>query len=200
MIRLLGILVLTLALGACSLFGGDEDPNPPAPLPEIQGFLESEEGLERQCRRRCRESAPWVLPWPRMAPIYLPPVRDGRVSDRYDAQKGRRVWRSEMDVGLSAGPAYGSGLVVVVSRDGEVIALDATDGSLKWKSKLNAEVLASPAITRDMVLLRAVDGSMRALQARNGIPAWMTEQDVPRLSVAGNLCTGCIRLDGVGRF
>ncbi len=183
MIRHLGILLLTLALGACSLFGGDEDPNPPAPLPEFKASLKVKKVWSASVGDDA-ESLRLGLTLASDGTNIFAAGPDGRVS-AYDAQKGRRVWRSELDTGLSAGPAYGFGLVVVVSRDGEVIALDATDGSLKWKSKLNAEVLASPAITRDMVLLRAVDGSLRALQARNGIPAWMTEQEVPRLSVRG---------------
>ncbi|MCW8844341.1 MAG: outer membrane protein assembly factor BamB, partial [Gammaproteobacteria bacterium] len=39
MIRILGILLLTFALGACSLFGKDDEPNPPAPLPEFKATL-----------------------------------------------------------------------------------------------------------------------------------------------------------------
>ena len=183
MIRILGILTLTLALGACSLFGGDEDPNPPAPLPEFKASLKVKRVWSASVGDDA-ESLRLGLALASDGTSIFAAGPDGLVS-AYDAQKGRRAWRSDLDIGLSAGPAFGDGLVVVVSSDGEVIALDASDGNLKWKSKLNAEVLATPVISRDMVLLRAVDGTLRALEARNGVPVWMSEQDVPRLSVRG---------------
>jgi len=75
--------------------------------------------------------------------------------------------------------------VVVASRDGDIVALDAADGSLRWKSAVGSEVLAAPTVARNRVLLRAVDGSLRALDAETGIQSWFLEQNVPRLSVRG---------------
>ena len=103
----------------------------------------------------------------------------------FEALKGRRAWQSKLKIPLAAGPAYGQGLVVVASHDGDIIALDAADGSLRWKSAVGSEVLATPTVARNRVLLRAVDGSLRALDAETGIQSWFVEQNVPRLSVRG---------------
>jgi outer membrane protein assembly factor BamB len=183
MMRILGILLLTFALGACSLFGGDEEPNPPAPLPEFKPSLKVKKVWSASAGDKA-ESLRLGLSLATDGSRIFAAGAEGRVT-AFDALKGRRQWRTDLKTTLSAGPAFGSGVVVVASTDGEVIALDAADGKLKWKSKINAEILASPTIARDKVLLRAVDGSLRALDVGNGIPVWLVEQDVPRLSVRG---------------
>jgi outer membrane protein assembly factor BamB len=183
MIRVLGITLFALALGACSWFDMDKDPNPPAPLPEFKPTLKVKRVWSASTGDDA-ESLRLGLTLATDGTNIFAAGADGRVS-AFGALKGRRAWRTELKTGLSAGPAFGNGMVVVASTDGEVIALDAADGKLKWKSKISAEVLASPTVARDKVLLRAVDGSLRALDAGNGIPLWLVEQDVPRLSVRG---------------
>ncbi len=183
MIRILGILLLTFMLGACSLFGGDEEPNPPAPLPEFKATLKVKKVWSASAGDEA-ENLRLGLGLATDGSRIFAAGAEGQVT-AFDALKGRRQWRNDLKTTLSAGPTFGGGLVVVASRDGEVIALDAADGNLKWKSKINAEILASPTIARNKVLLRAVDGSLRALDASNGIPVWLVEQQVPRLSVRG---------------
>ena len=183
MIRILGILLLTFALGACSWFGKDDEPNPPAPLPEFKATLKVKKVWSASTGDDA-ENLRLGLTLATDGSRIFAAGAEGLVT-AYDALKGRRQWRTNLKTGLSAGPAFGSALVVVASRDGEVIALNAADGTLKWKSRINAEVLASPTVVRDRVLLRAVDGSLRALDASNGIPVWLVEEDVPRLSVRG---------------
>lgn len=183
MIRILGILLLTFALGACSLFGKDDEPNPPAPLPEFKATLKVKKVWSASVGDEA-ENLRLGLTLATDGSRIFAAGAEGLVT-AYDAVKGRRKWRTNLKTGLSAGPAFGNGLIVVASRDGEVIALNAADGQLKWKSQINAEVLASPTVARDKVLLRAVDGSLRALDASNGIPVWLLEEDVPRLSVRG---------------
>lgn len=183
MIRVLGLFLLSLSLGGCAWFGGDEEANPPAPLPEFSPSLKVKRVWSASTGDDA-ESLRLGLGLATDGTRIFSAGAAGEVS-AFDALTGRRNWRNELEVDLSAGPAFGAGLVVVASRDGEVIALDATDGQLRWKSRINAEVLAAPVVARNRVLVRAVDGSLRALDARNGIPSWMQEQEVPRLSVRG---------------
>ena len=111
-------------------------------------------------------------------------AHDGKVS-AFEAVKGKRLWKKKTKLPLSAGPAYGEGVVVLGSNNGDVIALDAVDGKERWRTVVSSEVLAPPAVTRDLVLVRTVDGKLIALSIETGGEVWFVQQSVPRLSVRG---------------
>src|SRR5262249_14836770 len=86
---------------------------------------------------------------------------------------------------LSGGPGAGSGLVVVGSTFGELIALNATDGATRWKVRLNGEVLSAPVIGERLIAIRTVDGKLHGIALKDGQELWTQEQQFPRLSLRG---------------
>jgi outer membrane protein assembly factor BamB len=111
-------------------------------------------------------------------------AHNGRVH-AFEAFKGTRLWKRKTKLPLSAGPAYGEGIIVLGTNNGEVIALDAKDGSERWRTMVSSEVLAVPAVTTELVLVRTVDGKLVALNIDTGGESWFIQQSVPRLSVRG---------------
>jgi len=173
---------LTIVSG-CSWFGGDEDDNPPADLVKFKSSIKIKKawsagiGDDSQHLRLALNIATDGTN------IYAA-AHDGRVA-AFEAVKGKRIWKKKTKLPLSAGPAYGEGIIVLGSNNGDVIALDATDGRERWRTVVSSEVLATPAITHDVVLVRTVDGKLIALNIDTGGEAWFVQQSVPRLSVRG---------------
>src|SRR6185295_3029264 len=64
---------------------------------------------------------------------------DGRLA-RFDAARGKRVWRINTKEPLSGGVGADAGLVVVATKKGAVIAYDL-NGKLAWKTQVSSEVL-----------------------------------------------------------
>src|ERR1700733_8927697 len=65
--------------------------------------------------------------------------RKGEVA-AFDLQSGRTLWRTRTKLALSGGPGSGSGIVVVGSTFGDLVALNTGDGAVLWKVRLNGEV------------------------------------------------------------
>jgi outer membrane protein assembly factor BamB len=105
--------------------------------------------------------------------------------------KGRKVWRVNTKLQLSAGPGVGqasdgSTIVVLGSLDGTLIALNASDGKERWRRRVSSEVLSTPVVTDGEVIVRTADGHVTALSADDSNTLWNYDQSVPKLSLRGN--------------
>ena len=98
-------------------------------------------------------------------------------------QDGRAQWSVRVGKRLSAGVGSDGRLVVVVSVDGEAIALDAASGAERWRVPVGAEVLAAPAMSSDIVVLRASDNRLIGLDARDGARRWVYQRATPPLAL-----------------
>ena len=117
--------------------------------------------------------------------IYAASVK-GRV-EKVLSQTGARVWRTKLDkVTISAGVGVGSGLVLVGSDSGAIIALNQEDGTVAWEAQLDSEVLASPVVGSDIVVARSVDGKVYGLDTYDGSVLWTISRQLPRLTLRGD--------------
>jgi len=105
---------------------------------------------------------------------------DGVVERRAE---GRQVWRVKLGSPLAAGVASDGRLAVVVTQDGEAVALDAADGSEKWRAKVGAEVLAVPAVTSVAVVVRASDSRVFGFSPADGHRMWTYQRPTPALAL-----------------
>ncbi len=111
-------------------------------------------------------------------------AHDGQIT-AFRRADGRRLWRTDTKIPLTAGPGAGEGLVVAGGSHGHIVALDAATGAVKWRSYVNSELLSAPVIGKDVVVFRTVDGRVAAFRASDGVQAWSADQQVPRLSLRG---------------
>jgi outer membrane protein assembly factor BamB len=87
---------------------------------------------------------------------------------------------------MTSGPAVGDGIVVIGSRQGDVIALSQQDGKIVWKNTVSSEILASPVVSGQNVIVKSVDGNVRAFSAADGASLWTYQQTEPSLILRGS--------------
>lgn len=112
-------------------------------------------------------------------------AQNGLVEKR-DADSGKRLWKAETEVELSAGPGVGDGLVAVAGPEGYVVVLDAETGHEAWRKRLGSEILAPPVIANDLLVVRLHDGHVHAFDARTGQRQWVFDTTIPNLTLRGN--------------
>lgn len=98
---------------------------------------------------------------------------------------GKRIWRADTDLRISAGPTVEGDQVLVATRDAEVLALSRAEGEEQWRSQVTSEVVAAPASNGRAVVVRSVDGRVTALSAEDGSQQWITGRTVPPLTLRG---------------
>jgi outer membrane protein assembly factor BamB len=106
---------------------------------------------------------------------------DGTVV-RLGLADGQTRWRQKLDTTLTSGVGADGQIVVVVSRDGRLIALDA-NGAKRWESVLGTDVAAAPAVGLGLVIVRAGDNRVHAFDAETGQRRWTFQRQNPALSL-----------------
>jgi outer membrane protein assembly factor BamB len=174
-----------MALAACGLFGDEKDLEfEPAKLIKFKPTIE----IKRLWTANLGGDAEFLRlglqPAGDGSRIYAA-SQDGSVT-AFDPVSGKRLWRTELEVDLSAGPGVGDGLVVVTSTDGLIILLDAADGSERWRVNIHGESLARPLIANGAIIVQTVDNRLRALQAFDGSERWGVKETMPALTMRGS--------------
>jgi outer membrane protein assembly factor BamB len=106
--------------------------------------------------------------------------QEGRIAR---LETGSEVWRIESKQVLSGGVASDGRLVVVGTRQGDVLAFSATDGALRWKVKVSSAVIAPAAMSSQGVLVRTVDNTITLLAASDGKRLWLYTPVNPTLAL-----------------
>ena len=109
---------------------------------------------------------------------------NGRIS-AWPVEKGKRLWRTDLDLSLSGGVGLGAGLVAVGTAKGELIALDANTGEERWRVTLSSEILSAPAAQGDLLVAQTQDGKVYGLSVATGEEIWRYTVEVPVLSLRG---------------
>jgi outer membrane assembly lipoprotein YfgL len=91
-----------------------------------------------------------------------------------DAQTGAEVWRTKLDTPLSAGVGSDGRYAAVVTRNNELLVLDA--GKLAWRQKLKALTLTAPLVAGGRVFTLSADRSVNAFDARSGQRLWQQQR------------------------
>ena len=106
---------------------------------------------------------------------------DGKVA-RINGLEGTTVWNKEVASELAAGVGADDQTVAVVTRGGEVIALD-TNGQEKWRAQASSEVSVVPWVGNGVVVVRAGDYRVQAFNAANGERIWNVQRPGPALAL-----------------
>ncbi|HEC20360.1 MAG TPA: outer membrane protein assembly factor BamB [Gammaproteobacteria bacterium] len=131
---------------------------------------------------------------PDYAHTQLPITGDGRgvyVASRqgevmaFDAQTGKRLWRSDLGEALTGGPGVGEQLLFVATREAELVALDKTTGIERWRQRISSEMLATPVVAGELVVTQTIDGRLAAYRARDGKKRWDYGRSTPKLTLRG---------------
>lgn len=175
------VLLLAAGLGACA----SSSDKPPEPM-ELQALPANGSQLQVAWRNSSGgfEKEPGGFRIAAAGGVLFTASEDGDVN-AYAASNGERVWNSDLDRDLSAGPGLAPQLILLGTNDGEVIALDARDGSERWSTQLSGEVLAPPRGNDSVIIVRCFDGRIYGLSTESGQRLWVQQTSVPTLSLRG---------------
>ena len=109
---------------------------------------------------------------------------EGDVSS-YVAMSGKKLWSVDLDVSVTTGAGGGNGLILIGTREGQIIALDELNGSVKWTKQLTSEVLSRAKSAHGVVVARTADGRLSGLSVEDGTQLWSYQRAVPLLSLRG---------------
>lgn len=182
-LHILLVMCLAAALAGCGLFGGKDDELPPTPLLKFDATLPVKRIWSSKVGDGSEALRLGLQPAGDANRIYAA-SRDGNVN-AFDAVTGKRIWRTELDVVLSAGPGVGEGHVIVAGYDGDLIALRTDDGVEAWRVNVGGESLSPPIVTDAAVIVYTIDGRLRVFSAFDGTERWALEQSLPALTLRG---------------
>jgi outer membrane protein assembly factor BamB len=177
----LTLLGLSVLIGCASKKDAAE---PPAQLTAVKNTLDVRELWSGKVGRGSEKLRLGLRPASDGAHVFAG-GHNGEVT-AFDAQTGRKVWSVKTDLVLSAGPAFGDGVLVFGTSDGELVALDATSGEQRWIQTIGSEVVAAPVIASGVIVLRTVDGGLRGFATATGNTMWSVQQNHPALTLRGN--------------
>lgn len=106
-------------------------------------------------------------------------ARDGTVV-RIDATSGQIVYRVQLAKPLAAGVGSDGESAVVISRDGDLIALDGK-GAVSWTIPMRLDSTTPPAVALGNVIVRSADNRVIALDLSSGKLRWNFQRNAPSL-------------------
>ena len=183
-IKALVVLASCVALSACSIFSDKDEGLEPLKLTRIKTTLKVKRLWSADLGGDAEYLRVALQPAGDGNRIYAT-SHDGKVS-AFDPVSGKRFWRTELELEISAGPGVGDGLVVVASKGGIIIVLDAATGLERWRADVGGESLSRPLVANDSVIIQTVDNRLRALQAFDGEERWVIIQSMPALTIRGS--------------
>ena len=98
---------------------------------------------------------------------------DGVVQS-FDARSGASLWRSATLGALAAGVGSDGRLAAVVTRENELVVLEA--GRELWRQKLTAAAFTAPLVAGGRVFLLAADRSVSAFDGATGRKLWTQQR------------------------
>lgn len=91
-----------------------------------------------------------------------------------DASTGRDIWRGSTGSAIATGAGSDGKLAAVVTKDNEVVTLDA--GKQLWKAKLPAQAFTAPFVGGARVFVLLADRSVHAFDGASGKKLWTNQR------------------------
>ena len=180
--RMCAALTATLMLVACA--SGRNPKEPPAPLEDFSPQARVKELWRVDTGTGPKKDYVRLNAFIEDQAIYAADAY-GRVG-AWKLADGRRLWKTDVEMQITAAVGGGEGLVIVGTKKGKVIALRAEDGKPVWKADVTSEILAPAAVGSGMVVVQSIDGHVSGLTARDGRRVWTFDQMTePALSLRG---------------
>jgi outer membrane protein assembly factor BamB len=181
--RLLAVGGIAGLIAACGLFGGDDDVLPPKELTKFKATLPIKKVWSAKVGKGSEFLRVSLSPAGDANRVYAA-SHDGVVT-AFDPANGKKIWRTELDIELSAGPGVGDDYVAVAGSDGILVCLGAADGREIWRTNTDGESLARPLIRDNSVVVQTIDGKLQVYSVFDGSERWTIEHVPPRLTLRG---------------
>jgi outer membrane protein assembly factor BamB len=99
-----------------------------------------------------------------------------------EADTGRELWKGSVGAKLGAGVGSDGRYAAVVTRDGELVTLEA--GRVLWRVSLNMRVTTAPLVAGERVFVLGGDRSVQAFDAQDGTKLWAVQRPSDPLTLA----------------
>lgn len=179
------LAVLAMSVTACGVFSGKKDADE---LPLELLPIEASVNLRREWSTKLGDDAEnlrvALRPGSDGTRIYAASI-DGNVH-AIEPSTGDKLWTTELDLELSAGPAFGDERVAVIGKDGMLVVLDADSGTERWRKYIAGESLATPLIRNNILVVMTVNNRLLAFGLNDGNQRWAVEESTPALTIRGN--------------
>jgi outer membrane protein assembly factor BamB len=162
-----------LLLSACS--GGAKRPQP-AELPPNVALI----GVKQAWANRVGEVPAGASPT-LVGNSIVVAAADGTVA-AVDAATGRDIWRGSAGGALATGAGSDGKFAAVITRESEVVTLEA--GKQLWKAKLPAQGFTTPLVAGERVFVSLADKSVHAFDAATGRKLWTQQRQAEPLVLA----------------
>jgi len=103
----------------------------------------------------------------------------------YDQDSGNENWTVKVSP-LASGISAGFGVLIVSSKQGELICLSQNDGSIMWSIDTGGEVLTQAAIDAKLVIIKTSAGELIAYNILDGLKEWSYRSQLPSLTLRGS--------------
>ena len=98
------------------------------------------------------------------------------------ADTGRELWRGGAGAKLTAGVGSDGRFAAVVTRDGDLVTLEA--GRVVWRKPLGLRVTTAPLVAGERVFVLGVDRSVHAFDVLDGSKLWSVRRPGDPLTLA----------------
>lgn len=187
MIHRLTAAALLVLLSGCGTvkdyFAGTDNTTPPAPLPSLTTTLNVQ--TVWSARAGVGSAKEYIKLTPSVSSDTIFAADSAGLVSAYQADTGKIVWSVQTKAPISGGTGSGEGLVLVGTRDAEVLALDVASGAEKWRAQVSSEVLSVPRAESGIIVVRTVDGKLFGLKAGDGSRLWVYQSSTPALTLRG---------------
>jgi outer membrane assembly lipoprotein YfgL len=170
----LAVLLLSASLAGCSLFEADRPK--PKPLEPITAPITA-----RQLWNQSIGSVQFPMTMAVNGGKLTVASSDGTVL-ALEAESGKALWRANVGSKLSAGVGSDGKTAAVVTREGELVALEA--GQVKWRKPLAARVATAPLVAGGRIFVLGVDRAVQAFDAEDGARIWQLQRPGDPLTLA----------------
>jgi outer membrane assembly lipoprotein YfgL len=99
-----------------------------------------------------------------------------------EADSGKALWRASIGAKISAGVGSDGSVAAVVTRDGELVVLEA--GRIKWKKSVGVRVATAPLVAGGRIFVLGVDRTVQAFDASDGIRLWQVQRPGDALTLS----------------
>lgn len=111
----------------------------------------------------------------------------GRITAIAWDDDARRLWRERPDdIDVTGGIGAGSGVVLVGTQKGEVVALSQIEGEELWRTRLSSDILSAPQSAENIVVVLTEDSRVYGLSAKTGEIIWNYKHTAPLLQLRGS--------------
>ena len=173
LLGVVAVLAAVAGLAACASGPDKPKPKPLEPLtPQIAG---------RQVWSQRIEGAQFPLSVAVNAGVFTLAGNDGSVL-ALQADSGRELWRANVGGKLGAGVGSDGRFAAVVTRDGELVAIEA--GRVLWRKPLGVRATTAPLVAGERVFILGTDRSVQAFDVLDGRKLWSVQRPGDPLTLA----------------